>query len=474
MPLSEAELLRELGTRQAGAEPFRGVEVAAVDVQHVEFGHIDLAGARFVGPVRFVQCRFAGPVSFRGAAFGFGATFLDCEFAEGAVFSAATFRGRCVFWRSRFAGPARFDNCVVRPAEEDGGAEGPAALPGETNFSWTDFAAAADFYRMQCHGPAWFWRPAFRGDTSLSEMHFAGSFRFFGGEHEVCVARRELTDPALFDRLLAVGVLDPDPETALARFGVLRRDRTARQLAARLAGHGLTAAEVAEVVALWAGRAVPALPPDRPSWLRAMSFGQPGRVEFSRVDLSRSALRDTPVAEIDLLDVTWARRRVFPGSTRLAAFDEADAAPDEYGAVRRLYGELAATYYRRSGYREASDFRYGQMEMLRRAAPAPLRWVSVLAGYRHLSGYGERYGLALALLLLLVFAVFPALYLGYGAAGELPRAVLHSLQISTFQTPAGPPSPGIAAHVVEAVHRVVVPVQAGLFALAVNRRLGRA
>jgi hypothetical protein len=76
------------------------------------------------------------------------------------------------------------------------------------------------------------------------------------------------------------------------------------------------------------------------------------------------------------------------------------------------------------------------MEMRRRGERPRLRNVSLSAFYKYLSGYGERSGLALALLLGWIFVVFPTAYLALGAFDTLPRAVLHSLEVSTFLSPA--------------------------------------
>ena len=91
-----------------------------------------------------------------------------------------------------------------------------------------------------------------------------------------------------------------------------------------------------------------------------------------------------------------------------------------------------------------------------------------------MSGYGERYGLALTWLVFFILVLFPALYLMLGLPGGAGSAILHSLEVSTFMKPTTTSTSQITTRFVEGIERLLAPLQAGLFVLAVNRRLGRA
>jgi hypothetical protein len=96
-----------------------------------------------------------------------------------------------------------------------------------------------------------------------------------------------------------------------------------------------------------------------------------------------------------------------------------------------------------------------------------------------MSAYGERSGLALFWLIAAIFLFFPLLYILSGYSQQISRAVLHSLEVSAFleSSKDSGASPGaivpIAAKFVAGFQRLAVSVQAGIFALAVQRKFSR-
>lgn len=433
---------------------------------------LNYSHTEFIGPARFTECRFESSVSFMGASFKQGAYFFDCTFKGSANFDWAKISGKCYFWRSRFAKSATFANCVVMPLEEKGSPgddTSPYLLPGEANFSWTQFSSTANFYRMRFKGPAWFVRPLFQGDTSFEESKFGASVVFYGATHEICLGKRDI-NPAVFDKLLETGILVPDPETEPARYAHFDAIKTKKDLSTLLHDCGLNDGDVQQLLRIWEQTAIPTLPVDQPTSFRAITFEKPEQSKFQQLNLSRSLFSGSDVEAINFSDVTWARRPVFPMASRHAVYDEES---EEYASVQELYNQLEANYQRKGWYQEASDFRYGKMDMMRKGQPPVRRNASILAGYRYLGGYGERYGLALTLLVAFVFVVFPALYLMFGLEGGVPRAVVHSLEVSTFLESMRTPESRLAFRFVEGIERVLVALEVGLFVLAVNRRLGR-
>jgi hypothetical protein len=78
-----------------------------------------------------------------------------------------------------------------------------------------------------------------------------------------------------------------------------------------------------------------------------------------------------------------------------------------------------------------------------------------------------------------IFVFFPLLYMLSGYSHEIWRAILHSLETSTFLEgskeagTAAKDTVPIAAKFVAGFERIAVPVQAGMFALAVQRKFAR-
>ena len=164
---------------------------------------------------------------------------------------------------------------------------------------------------------------------------------------------------------------------------------------------------------------------------------------------------------------------MLPRGSRYAVRDEL-ITPTEYDSIRQLYHELEGNYHESGRYREASDFRYGKMEMLRTAEPAALRNTSVLAAYKYLSGDGERYGLRSHLASILYPRPIPGAVSDARASGRRRKRDPAQSEVSTFMKPTTTSTSQITTRFVEGIERLVAPLQAGLFVLAVNRRLGRA
>src|SRR5262249_29661162 len=149
--------------------------------------------------------------------------------------------------RSRFDGPVALADATVEVAAP----HGPTLYPGEANFSWAFFSAAATFYRTRFSGVAYFWRTVFAADVTFEEAKFDGGVLFSGAEHEVCVAPEDLPDPGLFGRLRAAGLLHPDRETTPSRYAQFLGIKSPEQLARRLGELGLDRRAADEVVGVW-------------------------------------------------------------------------------------------------------------------------------------------------------------------------------------------------------------------------------
>jgi hypothetical protein len=172
-------------------------------------------------------------------------------------------------------------------------------------------------------------------------------------------------------------------------------------------------------------------------------------------------------------------------------------APGEFVVSRHnvsdLYHRLRVRYEQKGDRESARDFYYGELEMLRVGRPLFSRLFSLTNIYRLSSGYGKREGLALWWLVLLIFAFFPSSFFLNDALldvtfstqtvrDRISRAELSSLEASTFISrpivnlqPSRPPTEWELKldqyrPLIEGCERVAVPLQAGLFLLAVKAR----
>ena len=153
-----------------------------------------------------------------------------------------------------------------------------------------------------------------------------------------------------------------------------------------------------------------------------------------------------------------------------------------------------SNFERTRNYELAEDCSIGAMEMKRRDPTQPRlgRWA--LGVYRWASLYGSSYTRALAVLIILLFVVFgPAFALPWAGleraateeimspkasgwlqvAEDFQAAMLHSLEVATFQRNRLHVPSGYFGRVVSALETVVIPAQLALLLLARRRRFRR-
>jgi uncharacterized protein YjbI with pentapeptide repeats len=440
----------------------------------VEIAAVDLEGRTFDKPVCFSGARFREQATFRGAHFKQGANFFDCVFDGGADFSWCHVFGKAYFWRSRFAGPAVFSDATVVPLEVP---DSHRLYPGEANFSWATFAGRADFGRTRFGGKSWFWRTVFGADVTFEEAKFEAGVVFGGRAHEVCLSAADFSDGVLLRLLIGAGLMTPDRETEPPLYWHFKDVADAEKLRRLLSDLKLHPRQVDEIVGVWKASARPmfAGPGGGPVPFRGAVFGKPEESAFGGVSLERCLFADCDVSKVDFTDVRWWHRPTWLllGGRQAVRDEQYASTASDYRVVEKLYRRLRKNYEGKGAYADAGDFHYGEMEMRRLAQPAVLRHISLAALYKYLSGYGEQHGLALFWLLFFVFVLFPALYLLVGAIGEPAGAVLHSLEVSTFLKPESAAAVPTVGRFVEGCERIVVPVQAGLFLLAIRRQYAR-
>jgi Pentapeptide repeats (9 copies) len=249
------------------------------------------------------------------------------------------------------------------------------------------------------------------------------------------------------------------------------------------------------------------------------NIATPESVTFKTCQLRPEWLVTVDPAHFRFLDVHWDITPVLK-ALEVGHFHEMGTpGPDTLSAV---YRALAANAEEHQRFDEASRFRYAALDALRLRAIAaaaeeyrrsdkasrfryaalrlrrPRGWGiwDVHWWYWALSGYGERAGRALAVLLT-IWVVFAGLYtlprVGFqrwevrptsekeaveaqpdsrGTPLRFRRALTYSLEVMSFQKPLpAPASP--AAHILVVLEAILGPLQGALFALAVRRKVSR-
>jgi len=432
---------------------------------------IDLRGKVFMEPVTFTDVTFVARANFMGAVFQQGASFFGCTFQDGADFSWTRFFGKAYFWRAHFLGPTTFRQMAVKPADQP---QDDFLYPGEANFSWAFFTHEADFFRAHFHGPAYFWRTVFRESTNYGQTGFEVDAHFEGTQHAICIARRDFADRELFDVMLSKGLITLDEETVgFHDYAHFPNVTSLEGLRAHLADLGDP--RIGEVELVWKKYAHKMFPEGQDTLFTNAYFRAPGNVNFMHVNLDRCIFSGSNVGMANLVDVQWDCRREFLSFyQRRALHDEHYVRHNrDYTFIAKIYHELRKNHESLGRYDEAGDFYYGEMEMKRMAQPLLLQYVSIIAAYRYLSGYGEQYVLALFWLIALLFAVFPVLYIAANISNDLAEAIVHSLEVSTFLEKNTTGTVLILGRLVEGFQRIVVPVQAGLVLLAIKQKFER-
>lgn len=232
-------------------------------------------------------------------------------------------------------------------------------------------------------------------------------------------------------------------------------------------------------------------------------FENPKQVVFLSANLGKCHFVNTNVEQVDFTDVNWGSKWELLGR-RLVLCDESSIRKElrewkrdrmiSIQMVEKVYRQLKINYENRGSYGMGGEFHFGEMEMRRLALGRwqednvvlwyllyPFGWIrrnilSLFALYKYFSGYGERYWLASCWLVLFVFILFPLLYVKLNLTDSFLTALLHSLDISTFQKTAKLDqlsTEHLMIKLVVSSQRILVTSQLALFLLAIRRKFKR-
>jgi len=343
-------------------------------------------------------------------------------------FSEFVFPGDAEFGGMVFDGPVRFVAATFQGAAHFVS----ATFQGEADFLWATFQGAANFGGATFQGAAYFGWATFQGAAYFYDATFQGEAKF-----------------------------------SIATF----------QGEARFVGSGDQRVFSREAV----------------TDFTFARWHQPDRIMFQHVFLGRARFLGADVRKVDFTDVEWAKR---PQRRHAAVWDE--LAPEKrgeeknYALIGKLYRQLKHNYEEQRDPITAGDFHFGEMEMRRLEPPKNWflrvlkRYLSAIAFYRWISGYGEDYVRALAwivgviVVFALAFAVIPALALQTSPSsgvsqpmeGLWPR-LLYSVMCFLLRGDKPLQPAYLAGHYLSVAEGILGPPLIAMFVLALNRQFKR-
>jgi hypothetical protein len=191
--------------------------------------------------------------------------------------------------------------------------------------------------------------------------------------------------------------------------------------------------------------------------------------------------------DIDLSGITWPEngRSIWK---RKAIYEFDGATPE---ALENAYRQIRQSYEDRKNYPEAGDFYYGEMDQKRKRSLRRKYLPSLITIYWLCSGYGQR-PVRAGVVLILLLVGFTGILLFDGMVNVidstpfvLDSTILHnlgkfstamwaySLRLVTFGNPLYIKPQFQSGELISTIARILIPVQAALVVLAINRKFKR-
>ena len=199
-----------------------------------------------------------------------------------------------------------------------------------------------------------------------------------------------------------------------------------------------------------------------------------GNVLLSNVSLRECRLVGNPIDKITLSNIRWTE--VTGG--RAVLYDETELSSNSTLSrnIQGAYQVLKEKYRQLGDHSLSGDFHFGEMEMKRREVGFFKRNLGWEAWYYYLSGYGTR-PLRAMLCLLYLLVLFTCIFTLWGdpkVENNVQESFLFTMQAATFQPLSADQAQWTGeTRLMASLVRVVVPLQAGLLALAIRMRLKR-
>lgn len=380
----------------------------------------------------FFNVTFNGEADFMGAKFDKGASFVEATCNKKVFFINATFNGETDFSEATFNGETSFSG---------------ATLNGVTNFLKTTFNAKTGFTWANFDIETDFSEATFNSLIDLSWATFSGETIFFG---ETFTKGGNLSHIKIIDKIIL-------ERTNLSKVSFLYTDLR----------------KIDFINCIW---------PKKPSHLK--------RLGKWHEKLSRNVLYDELAVFSEVKDEKSSTGILQRLKHRFISFDQ-----EKIKKVEILYRKLKQKYKEEHNEPEVSNWHYGEKEMFRKGSRfrrffpislSNLYWLS--------SGYGERPFRAGVVLL----SLFLAISVLFGLTGLVPSngspfyditeikgwtdiknfqnfwaLFLNTLQYATFEKEPNFIPKTIYGDYLKLAVRILIPLQATLFALAVRNRFRR-
>jgi uncharacterized protein YjbI with pentapeptide repeats len=390
--------------------------------------------------VDFMGATFHGRASFEDVTFGTPVTFNAAIFEKEADFRGATFNDFAMFGVAKFSDWTSFRKASFR-AEADF---------MNTNFSYTSFAhsnfyASASFENASFNERVNFRKCKFRGAADFNDATFNGAADFRSATFHGNANFKEAT----FKSMVRFAALDGEPTFESSSSLDLQFSK----------------------------------------------IDQPSNFSFHTIELHPHWFLNVDPRKFTFTHVNWGHGSIHDELESIAR----NGISARYRLLALTYRQLAVNAEENHRYREASDFRYKSMDILRKESVLGLAIWRLDWWYWLASGYGERAWQA-ALVLVLIWLLFAYIFFigqrtghwwqsrenniqGTTVTAEielaarpgllsLGEALIYSASVMTLQKPEPSPTNKRAKAFVQ-LETVLGPLQAALLALAIRRKFMR-
>lgn len=361
-------------------DSFEGVEIGDVDFSdHTFENHVNFLGAKFIGTVNFYTATFLNGADFRAAEFsGDG----------GANFTGATFtgKGKANFEQARFTGDgaANFDSAKF--SGDRGVSFYGAGFTGDGGaiFNDTEFSGNGGAYFTL----ATFWG---KGNANFASANFSGTkganfvLATFSGKGGAIFYESTFSGEGGVNFKSAVFSSTKGAKFTDAEF--ICEDR--------ISFEDVTFEKDCIIL------------------FDSVKLKNPKNLFFRNAYLGNTLFFQTDVENINLKNVEFRKfpseklnwfkrlfsirreglmdeiREIYHLEDDLTDFDE-----DYYSQVEIIYRQFKRNFEEKRDYAKAGDFHYGEMEMRRKRQGKIIKYISLTAFYKYLSGYGQKWMMA--------------------------------------------------------------------------------
>lgn len=436
---------------------------SSANFENVKFEKgVSFCNVVFKHGVGFVNAKFRGETDFDYTEYENNATFKNAEFLKKVSFVESKFNNQVTFWKAEFKGKVDFEKAEFKYGFSFLQAKSindvsfkNAKFKGWTYFNFAEFQKEADFGNVEFDSEVKFFASKFLGDVDFTDTKFNKNVYFIltSFNKNVIFYGSVFNVLADFDRTKFNEV-----DFRNTYFGGLTRFTGKR-----------IKREHNEIKEKWIIKQDQLIfPRDQKVDLRDVTFGEPERVVFRTVDMSRCLLLNTDLTKVEFADVQWGKYK-----NRSIIYDEMYQDEHEeknYALIEKVYSQLKKNLEDSRNYAEVGDFHYGEMEMRRKRHWGIFKHISFTSFYKYFSGYGEKYWWAIGVLAFFIL-LFTFIYWCMGL--DIINAFIHTLQVAFLQSNLKDKLVSNWGILVEFLERLIIIIQVTLVVLTFRRKFRR-